>query len=292
MRFLKPVEDAQASPQIKATYQKIRKQLGITFVPPIFQLMANYEDYLLHLWSQIETNLETTEFSQLSKRISQHAEAVTNHWISIDPELAGLAPTLTPKEIKDLKKTVAGLTAINATLALVTIAIRENIKGIALGILKLDKQAAKNSYTTETSEEKTAYDLMSIREKSSNLSPTSQLLAPLTGNQSLAISRYSQFFTAVAKFMDKLLKTETYLTRRVALEELILNLVPQIPRPFSITYKEFMELTQKSPQAKHIAELTFLLHDLFPAKFPHLVFTCAIMTHALSPSSSILSKKA
>ncbi len=283
MRWLKPIEEAQASSKVRDIYQEVKRQLHSPFTPLLFQLVANYEDYLEYLWQQVKANLQSSSFLTLPPKVAHYAEHVTTEWVDLHPTLREFVARLAPSEKEELKKTADDLTAINATLTLLTIAERESLKGIPVGVLKLVSKASTqaNTFAEIKVEQFAHYSLLAGEQPSTQLSPAAALLAPLTGNQQLAISRYAQFFEIVGHFMDKLLKTETYLKHRVILEELVQNLVPQIPQPLTIKQQQFMDLTENSPQAKHVHELFFLLYDLFPSKFPHMVFTSAIMKQAL-----------
>src|SRR3989344_4881094 len=191
MRWLKPVEEAQASTKVREIYQQIRRQLHSPFTPPVFQLVANYEDYLGYLWKQIGANLQSEAFLNLPPKVSNYAESVTRDWIALHPTLPEFVSKLAPSEKEELKKNADELTAINATLTLLTIAERESLKGIPVGVLKLVSKTSSEAATfSEIAVEKFAhYSLAPAETVASPLSPVTSLLAPLTGNQQLAISK-------------------------------------------------------------------------------------------------------
>lgn len=280
MRFLREVEEKEAPERVKQVYAAIKRDLESKFVPLMWQLVANYEDYLEHVWKQVETNLAAASFAPLPGKINEFADKATVGWVGLSPELAQFAQELSSADKKQLLETVDELTRLNAVMTLISIAIRENMKGLPVGVLKIAEQTGRVSFGHEAVKSEIGSSLLA--DEKSELSAASKWLAPLTGGQ-LAISRYAKFFDLVGKFMDKLIKTETYLGKRVELERVVQELVKDIPYPLETTYKQFMELTQDSPKARYIPELIFLLHDLFPAKFPHLVFTSSIMKQALEP---------
>lgn len=274
---LKPILELNASPQITQLYQSIKNGLDVETVPLFFQYVANFELYLSFLWQRIEKNITVESFHESSRRIASFArEAVVSLHDTPSASLTSFVSSLHTREQTEILKTVYQLEKLNSILLLLTLDIREGMKSLFIQTQRLVQ------HTDEQTSEYFSNDfrLTHTYEEKNELTAPTTLLAPLFGANALIVSQYPEFFGKTSLEMQMLQKTESYLQKRVALEQQSLRELSAFVQPLGCSYKEFMVLTNGKP---YISELLYILTDAFPSQFPHLVLTSAVMQKALSP---------
>lgn len=272
MLRIKPISEDQASEQLHITYEDIKKTLDAPAVPLVFQYIANFEEYLVYLWGKIKANVETEYFAQAT------AEAIdfTNKEIvgiySPTSRMSQFMHRLHPEEKQHIKKTITDLQLLNAKLLVITIALREGVKGVIIGqeqMLKFDTK----QYEVDIFD---IFHTKYVTEK--ELEPASRMLAPLFGTQAIAISQYPAFFANIATEMEHLVKQENYLWKRVELERVGMKEAMGLPFTIGCSYQEIMAYAGHKP---HLNELIYILAETFPSQFPRLLITTAVMKIAL-----------
>jgi len=279
---LKPITLDRAIPEIRYLFEEIKDTLHVTFVPLLFQILANFPEYFLYLWQRIEANLGSTPFEgAYPEIITFAAKAMSEIYIPSSP-MSELVCQLNPVEKEHIKKTAVDLAEINAKLLILAIAVRESIKGLAVGAPKLAEKIREQEKKEVTA---SIFDEF-VKERGEpfgsniplEIQQAGKMLVPLTGSRALVVSDYPMFFTYISKEMERLMKIDEYLRRRVLLERLCLSLIDRLTVPLGSSYKEFLDYTYDKTGSD---ELAYLLTDAFPSQFPHLVFTSAVIEQAL-----------
>lgn len=73
------VEEPDASSNVKAIYDEIKKTLGIPFVPNLFKTMAAKPDYLEATWRQFKVVMGPGELTRREKELVALAVSATNN---------------------------------------------------------------------------------------------------------------------------------------------------------------------------------------------------------------------
>jgi len=276
MLRLKPISEKQAievSGQVHEAYEDIKKTLDAPGVPLVFQYIANFEEYFLYLWGKIKVNITTSYFESAVQEAATFTNTEIASIYSPSSRMAQFIHQLHPQEKEQITKTVTNLQMLNAKLLVITIALREGVKGVIIGeeqMVKIDTKEYEvdifdifhTKYATEQKE----------------IEPASRMLAPLFGNQGIALSQYPIFFGTVAREMDGFIKKEQYLWKRVELERVGMRTAMGLPYSIGCSYQEIMAYAGHRP---HLHELIYILAETFPSQFPRLLITTSVMRIAL-----------
>ncbi len=169
---------------------------------------------------------------------------------------------------------------MNSSLYLLSLSIRESLKGRYLGIKQIGERLKD--------EEKAVFDDLSegfLQPVSDNKEGTANIrihAATKLAYQSptgITTSVFAEFFQVIEKEMEKLRKEEKYLTRRVELERFALSLLPLIPHPLDSSITAIFKQAYDHPQ---FPELIYLISDLFPTQAPFKLLSSAVMKKALN----------
>ncbi len=285
MITLKPIGYSDASSDIQLVYKRIQKGLNTQFVPLLFQIVANFPPLLFYLWERFEKNIETNTFDDSVQAITMFSQKALEQIYIPSEQISIFVKNITSIEVDQLRETAVDLSYINAKLFLLCIALRESLKGVAVGAPKLSERISEYKKKEDLD---SLFDQIiestAVRKSSeaTGLTSTSNMLVPLTGSRDIVVSNYPKFFRYIQDEMDTLVKTEKYLHSRVLLEELGLSQIDRLTVPIISSYREFIELTGRTEKTK---ELVYLLSDIFPSKFPHLLFISSMMESVLREKS-------
>lgn len=273
MLRIKPIAEENASEQVRVVYTDIKNTFHVSLVPLVFQYIANFEEYLVYMWGKMKTNIQTPYFENAYKDAITFANSEIPEIYSPSARLSQFVHQLVPQEKEHVEKTVEELQVLNAKLMILTIGLREGVKGVIIGQDEL-KQLEVSEYKVDI------FDIFHTKYDTEHVAvePASRMLAPLFGTQSLAISQYPAFFHHIAEEMEKLLKNESYLSKRVDLERLGMRQAFGMPYSLGTSYQEIMAYAGHKP---HLNELIYILAETFPSQFPRLLITTAVMKIAL-----------
>lgn len=73
------VEEADATPEVKAIYTEVKKTFGVTFVPNIFKAMANHPGYLDVTWARFKVIMGPGQLDPKTKQVIALAVSATNN---------------------------------------------------------------------------------------------------------------------------------------------------------------------------------------------------------------------
>ncbi len=282
MFHLQPVSEEKASAQVRTVYIEIEQTLTVTIAPLVFQYIANYENYFLFLWQQIKANVVTSSFQAAHTETIRFAKQATSRIYTPSPVMADFITTISPLERQQIMDTISLLERINATLLLLTIGIRESLKGINIGqqhIAEYTAQAVNepSSFFTDPS------NIYSSSRERTEINNTVSLLSPVFGSQAIQISQYPQFFSYIAMEIEALVMSEDYLRERVFLEQKTIQFAGTFTHPLGCSYTQLLNMIKGQP---YFDELLYILVDTFPSQFPKLVFTTAVMRRVVEPNNT------
>jgi hypothetical protein len=196
-------------------------------------------------------------------------------------KLQNFVRKLHPSEKYEVTEVVHLLEDINIKLMLVTIGIRESLKGIPHISQLLEDQDSVFEEQLGAIMQRERLELQGMNKH--EITQVTRMLAPLMGNNTLLISHYPDFFANVAMEMETLKNMPAYLHLRVEMEHQTFQRIDLFETPLDCSYIDFMRMTEGIP---YTDEIVFLLKDTFPSHFPHLVLTTAVMKNALASQST------
>jgi len=280
---IKPISPEKAEGRVAQVYQEITQTLHIVAVPLLFQYIAVYEHYLFYIWDRIKRNLESDSFKSSCAELKEVTYQTVPMLPTPSDHLKNFVGTLHETERYELTEVVNLLDDINIKLMLVTVAIRESLKGIPHIAKLLEEDEAYIDEQLGTLMQRERLGLQGMNKH--DITQVTRMLAPLLGNNTLLISHYPDFFANVASEMELLKNMPAYLHLRVEMEHLTFARIDLFETPLDCSYVDFMRMTEGIP---YTDEIVFLLKDTFPSHFPHLVLTTAVMKTALAGKNDAL----
>ncbi len=281
MLSLKPVSEKEASREVAEIYSSIKQTFGLTNVPIVFQYLAVFPKYLSFIWDQALANLNNVEFKNQAKEIENFARiAIGSIYIPQTLTKLFLEKIEERAEKFELTKFVTTISQMNASLYLLSLATRESLKGKYLGIKQIGERLAD--------EEKSVFNDLSegfLHPSENSMKGNTDIRTHSTTQltykspQGITTSVFAQFFDIMEKEMEKLLKEEKYLTRRVELERFALSRLQFMPHPLDSSITSIFREAYDNPQ---FPELIYLISDLFPTQTPFKLMASAVMKEALS----------
>lgn len=274
---IKPISPERASDNVSSAYEEIKEMLHVATVPLVFQYIAIYEQYFFYLWERIKRNLLSDGFHESCAEIKE----ITYQTIGVLPTpsllLQHFVKGMHPSERYEITEVVNVLDDVNIRLMLLTIGIRESLKGIPhVAQLLPDEQKTVNEHLDSILQIQ-RLELQGMNK--GELTQATRMLAPLLGNNTLMISRYPDFFASISTEMKQLKSMPAYLHLRVEMEHQAFQRIDKFTQPLDCSYVDFLRMTEGIP---YTDEMVFLLKDTFPSQFPHLMLTTAVMKNALA----------
>lgn len=279
MLHLKPIDQAQATAHVAKLYGEITSTFSVNSVPLLFQYLANFPDFFSYVWGKSALNLHSSTFSGMADHMITLATQAVHEIYKPSEKMHTFVATISPHEVAYLQETAASVMQLNARMLVLTIGIRENIKGVFIG----QKLLSNAIYTETASEEDFSMGIKPYAPRDASkpqdlrLTSASALLAPLFSN-GLATSSLPYFFSHIDTEIHLLLKTERYLEKRVLLEQEAMLASYSLPHPLGASYQEIVRLAGNKP---YFHELLYLLVETFPTAYPRMLFTTSIMLQSL-----------
>lgn len=291
MLSLKPISESKASGEVVQIYKSIKQTFGLANVPLVFQYLAVFPNYLSFIWQQATKNINDPAFESQTRDIENFAQtAIQTVYIPQTLTKLFLEKIENRAEKSELVKFVGTISKMNAALYILSLAIRESLKGRYLGIKQIGEKLEEK--------EKTAFEDLSEGFFDTSYNPDKRNAAVGKGSekgiaaqpkQAITTSIFAEFFSIMEKEMGRLLKEEKYLTRRVELERFTLLRLPLIPHPLDSSIVTLFKHAYDNPQ---FPELVYLISDLFPTQTPFKLMASAVMKESLNfvagKSSSIV----
>lgn len=273
MLHIQPIAEENANEHVLEIYQEIKNSLQVSIVPLLFQYLANFEEYFGYVWGKIKDNLQSEYFIQSFKETIAFTKDELHGIYAPSQRLVLFAASLHDIEKNDLLDTVQKLEQLNSKLLLLTIGMREGLKGVHVKeelLLKEQTNISKDFFQT--------FSNVVVDSTRKEAEVSSKMLAPLFGSNALAFSHFSDFFAHISDDMDHLVMTEEYLTKRVMLEHHVLKKIENL-LPLGCSYAEVARYAMGKP---HFGELLYILTETFPSQFPRMLFASLVMDSSLT----------
>jgi hypothetical protein len=250
MLTLEPISFEKANPRIKNIYEDIISTFHIKTVPVFFELLANYEEYLVYVWPLIKRNIINSEFISLSRdletRLLDNLQKVYTSKFAV-MFLNNLHPT--EHEIKTLEYENNQIVLVNIQLSIIFIMLREAVKGYAIGSTLLAGRAS----TSEDALPSQELSLLAVTENNESFELTE------SGTELQRVF-YPKFLALVSNEFEELIKTEGYLFNRVKIEEDMLAHFEKVPYVIDSSFSKTVIKTHDMDAR----QLFHLLSETFP----------------------------
>jgi hypothetical protein len=250
MLTLEPIPYEKANEKVKNIYEDIVSTFHIKTVPVFFELLANYEQYLIYVWPLIKRNVVNDQFvalcHELEKIFLANLGNVYNSKFAV-MYLKNLQPT--PTEIHTLEYENNQIVLVNIQLSLIFIMLREAIKGYAIGSTLLGGHPS----STNTAPQSQELSIVAVSEnnESFDLQPSSNQLQRVF---------YPKFLALVSNEFEELIQTEGYLFNRVKIEEDMLSHFEKVPYIIDSSFSKTILKTESTD----VRQLFHVLSETFP----------------------------
>ena len=273
MLHIHPISEEKANEHVAGIYHDIKQTFHVSIVPLLFQYLANFEEYFAYVWEKIKANAQSEYFQKSTKETIHFTEEELKDVYVPSSRTTVFVASIHDVERQELLDTVHKLEQINSKLLILTVGMREGLKGVHV------KEELLLKETTDISKEffQTFSNIVADSTKK-DAEVSSKMLAPLFGSSALAFSHYSDFFSRISDDIDHLVATENYLTKRVQLEREVLKVTEHL-LPLGCSYAEVARYAMGKP---HFGELLYILTETFPSQFPRMLFTSVVMEQALT----------
>lgn len=281
MLHIHPIAEDQVDEHMHVIYQDIKRSLQVSIVPLLFQYLANFEEYFAYVWEKIKANLHSEYFQKAIKDVQGFTREELQEIYVPSRNMVLFTAQLHSVEKEDLFDTILKLEQLNTKLLILTIGMREGLKGVHVKeelLLKESVDITKEFFQT--------FSNIVADSTKKEADASSKMLAPLFGSSALAFSHYSDFFSKISDDMDQLVTTEKYLLKRVNLEHEVLKKVEGL-LPLGCSYQEVARYAMGKP---HFGELLYILTETFPSQFPRMLFTSLVMEEALTYQPTAIQK--
>ena len=276
MFHVKPIPEKDATGEIQHLYKDILTMLQTSSVPTIFQYLANYPAYFSYAWDRIKEVEQTSNFQASTEQVINLSDAMVSVIYQKSSEMTDFVTKLHRSQKDDLLSSLHKIHLLNAKLTLITLGIRESIKGVPVGAKKLTAEGGVGSVNEEVMQDFVSEII--TQTGTQEMTIASNLLVPMVGSTLPVLSDYPTFFALSAQDFEKLMKSEAYLKARVELEKLGHTLISGFSTSFHFSYVNTEKYLRNQP---YLDELLFLLKDTFPSQYPRFVMTSSVMQKSL-----------
>lgn len=281
MLTIKPITEKEADEKTSLLYTDIKNTLHVTTVPIVFQYIAPFPIYFDYLWQQARRNLLDNFFQKMVGEIAYFSqEAINQIFYPSNASILLLEKIINRPEQTALRSFVTGNINVHASLYLLSLAIREGIKGKFLGIKQIGEKLEKEESEafTNIAEGFPSENISDKRKSLPNLDNKNRSLQHAATN-TIATTWYSEFFKLMDLEMQSMLKREEYLTRRVELERFALSKLYLLTYPLE---SSLATVIKQCSMQKNFPELIYLVAEVFPTQSPYKLMASTVMKKALT----------
>lgn len=282
-----PVSIDEASDEIKSNYLKIIKCLELTYLPLFFQYFGSFPEYLDYITNQIVTNIKSEKFNLLVKEAALEVKKLIQEEF---PKTQTMNEYLnhyqTTPQFYNFRNVLEKIFITNFKLTLIFLALRETIKGWAIGAKKLPSSTQKPSLKEEEDFLKKTETVIINEARSDILNhfPSSSIilksnfendLPQKNNSNTLTTNFFVRYLEICQKEFFLLTKEEKYFLFRVQIEKLLLNSLPLMPEII------FSPINKTLPLIAHYdnyPDFLYLLYEYFPPlSIKKLIFSSYIL---------------
>lgn len=261
---ISPILENQADEKIKKIYQEIKKVFKTNHLPIFFTFLAPFPEYFSFLTNQIIPNLNDQNFLSLVGEMGEKIFELINQLPKSQEVNDWINRYQNTPSFYHFQADLDNVFLINLKIAMIFIAIRESIKGWAIGAKKLkDKFEIKG----EDNQKKETFDQLIfdqeyLKEKVNKINQITLSQKSLAlKNNSLEKNLLPEYLTICRNHFFLLTKKDEFWVVRLGIEKIILQSLEFFPKLISSSFNQVISLTKKYP---NFDELIYLLFEKFP----------------------------
>lgn len=250
----------QADTKVKALYSKLQNAFHSNTLPLFFTYLGPFPEYLEYITDQIVLNVLSPKFASITKMLVEEVEDI----ISLQPSKK------TQEWLEKFRHTPAFYHfqkdnqenfSINIQLAIIFIALREAVKGWALGTKKLPGMVSPHdeSKYSYIHEEDFVFEPITVAESDTSLASVNRGM--IKTESALTKNLLVEYFLLSQQDYSSYMKTEACLLTRVQLEKMILTTIQILPHTIISPINIVITLSNKY---KTFPDLLYLLSEHFP----------------------------
>lgn len=261
---ISPFLENQADEKTKKIYQEIKKVFKTNHLPIFFTFLAPFPEYFSFLTSQIIPNLNDQNFLSLVGEMGEKISELINQLPKSQEIRNWLTRYQNTPSFYHFQTDLGDVFLINLKIAMIFIAIRESIKGWAIGAKRLkDKfETKKEDNQKRESFDQLIFDQEYLKEKVNEINQITLAQKTLAlKNNGLEKNLLPEYLTLCRNHFFLLTKKDEYWVVRLGIEKIILQSLEFFPKLISSSFNQVIELTKKYP---NFDELVYLLIEKFP----------------------------
>lgn len=267
-----PVSFDEASDEIKSNYLKIIKALQLTHLPLFFQYFGSFPKYLDYITKQIVANINNNKFNDLVEETAEELKKLIQKQFSKTSSIIDFLNRYqnTP-QFYNFRITLEKIFVINFKLTLIFLALREAIKGWAIGAKKIPTYASKESSKTVEFFKKTEKVIIDEAQSDILESLTSTSLTIKNESKTSSLQKSHQNDLEVNVFVNYLkicqreffllTKKEEYFLFRVQIEKFVIHCLPLMPE---IIFSPINVVLPMISYYDNYPDFLYLLYEHFP----------------------------
>lgn len=259
---ISPILENQADEKTKKIYQEIKKVFKTNHLPIFFTFLAPFPEYFSFLTNQIIPNLNDQNFLSLVGEMGEKISELINQ-LSKSQEIKNwLNRFQNTPSFYHFQTDLYDVFLINLKIAMIFIAIRESIKGWAIGAKKLkDKFETKE----EDTQKRESFDQLIFDQEYLKVNEIKQITLAQKNltlkNNGLEKNLLPEYLTLCRNHFFLLTKQDEFWVVRLGIEKIILQSLEFFPKLISSSFNQVISLTKKYP---NFDELIYLLFEKFP----------------------------
>ncbi len=262
--MIAPVPEEQAEKKVAALYKDLREVFGVRSVPLFFEYMGAFPDYLEYITGQLTVNIRDEAFLRLTSGTGNEINALIEEEMMYEPEIAKWkAANGRHGSMYHFDKEIASIHKTNIALAFVFVALREAVKGWAVAAKRLNTNNEAESLNTDRNEIKAE---AFIYESTNNIEQSRSMTHARAGlvkgqKSSIEKSLLAEYMNMCRIHFEKKMQTVEFWQLRVAVEKIILAVLPLLPHVVFSPVNVVIDLSKKH---ENFPELLHLLSEHFP----------------------------
>jgi len=274
---MRPVSDLEASDEIRQLYTSIRLALNVPTVPLFFTYLANYPVYFTTIVPELLQNLQDEKFHALTSSVGAELSKRMKKYVPKDGEIGEwLNRYQYSPSMYHMRKSLMRVHEINTSLAFISLALREAVKGWAIAASKLDAPVSDSEkehvVDLHHSNDDFVYkelipfakEAIFEEEKTENSSDVKNgNVSEIVRSSKSGIEQnlYVEYLHICEYWFSSELKKENYLYFRVISEKAILLGLNNLPHPIYSPINRVIDLV---PTQKNFMDICLLLSEHFP----------------------------
>lgn len=262
--MINPINENQADEKTKKIYQEIKEVFNTNHLPIFFTFLAPFPEYFSFLTNQIIPNINDQNFLSLVNEMGKKIFDLINQLPKSQEVNDWISRYQNTPSFYHFQADLNNVFLINLKIAMIFIAIRESIKGWAIGAKRLkDKfETKEEDNQKKESFNQFIFDQEYLNEKVNQINMITLSQKSLAvRNSGLEKNLLPEYLILCRNHFFLLTKEDEFWLVRLGIEKIILQSLEFFPKLISSSFNQVIELTKKY---HNFNELIYLLYEKFP----------------------------